>query len=190
MNVTKQPPIKKNILTDEEIAKLRDCCNRPIEIALLDFLLSTGVRVGELTSIKLSDVDFMNKSVKVFATKTNQERVVYLKADAMKHIVDYRNSLNQSKIKNDYLFLSRTYTKLSSESVEYILHQLELRAGINKRITVHVFRKTLASNLFRMGSSPATIASILGHKDFSTTSKFYCSIDTDNIKSEFFKYMK
>lgn len=188
-NIVKQPPVKKTILSDAEIVRMKDVCTKPVELALVDFLLSTGVRVGELISLKLADVDWTTGVVSVYASKTSTERKVYLTAEALKHLTDYRNSLNPTKLNNSSLFVSRTYQPLSAEGAEYMLQKIAQSAHVNKHITVHVFRKTLATKLFRAGASTSVIQSILGHKNFATTSTYYCSIDAQDVRSEFLKLM-
>lgn len=188
-NPIKQPFVKKTILTEQEIVLMRDSCSNIKELALFDFLLSTGVRVGELINLKITDVNWQNGTVYVFASKTNKARNTYLDAMALKHLIDYRRSLPQEKIKCDNLFLSRIYSPLSAEGAEYLLHKISVKANIDKKITVHVFRKTFATRMIRAGAKASSVQNILGHKNYATTEKYYLEITEDDAKNDFYKYM-
>lgn len=184
------PYVKKNIIDNYELIKMKDSCKNTLERALIDFLSSTGVRVGELINLKLNDVNFTTGNVHIYATKTHRDRTVFLNADALKHLIDYRNSLDINRIDSDYLFLNRYYKKISESSVEDYIHRVAKRADIERVITVHSFRKTLASNLSAMGMEMNLISEILGHVSTATTSKYYCKVDKDYLRYEFYKYMK
>ena len=184
------PYVRKNTINDYELINMKDACKNITERALLDFLISTGVRVGELINLKLNDVNFTTGSVHIYATKTHRDRTVFLNADSLKHLIDYRNSLNTTKLNNDYLFINRYYKKFSESSVEDYIHRIAKRANIERPITVHSFRKTLASNLSAMGMEMNLISEILGHASTATTSKYYCKVDKDYLRYEFYKYMK
>lgn len=183
----KQTEIKKVILTDDDTEKLRDACKTPFETSLVDFLHCTGLRVGEISNLKLSDIDIKGNRLTVFATKTGRYRVLKLNAKAMKHLVDYRNSLDSNRIHNDYLFLNRHYEKAQPATYQATLQRIEQRTDINKHLTVHVFRKTLATILNDKGCRPTTIAYIMGHSNFSTTYKSYMGINVDDALHEFSK---
>ena len=186
-NPIKQPFVKKTILTEQEIALMRDSCQNTKELALFDFLLSTGVRVGELVNIKTSDVNWQDGAVYVFAPKTNKARTAYLNATALKHLIDYRESIDKNKLKCDNLFVSRVYKPLSAEGVEYILHKITENAKIDKHITVHVFRKTFATRMMRAGAKTSSVQNILGHKNFATTEKYYLEITEEDAKKDFYR---
>lgn len=177
---------KKEYLTNSEIVLLRDSVKDNEEKrALIDFLLSTGLRVSELTNLKMSDVNFTSGEVTVHATKTNTWRTVYLTADALKHLVDYIK-LRGDDI-SEYVFMNKKKGKISNQRVEKILHEIGSTAGVTKRCTVHLFRKTLATQLYHKGVDIAMIARILGHASIKTTEKYYLTLCDTDVKYAYYK---
>ena len=182
----KRNPIKKEILTDEELEELRDACISKRELALIDFLDSTGLRVSEVSNLKMSDVNLTKGTCRVYSTKTLKERTVCLTAKAVKHISDYREELKRMGKTSEYLFVSYrgNNTKLQNASIQKILHTITSRTNIKKHITVHTFRKSLASKLCRRGASPMMISELLGHS-FSTSQKHYIKMTSDDVVQQF-----
>jgi len=182
----KPDPRRKEYLTDHEKELLRDSCRTPRELALVDFLLSTGVRVGELETIDRDDVNFQTGVVTILGHKTRKYRTVYLSAKASKHLIDYLESRADD---NPALFIgSRApWGRLKKCSYEAILKQLAARAGVHKHCTVHLFRKTLATTLHRNGCNIEYIAEILGHASTQTTEQCYLSICQDDVRAVFNK---
>lgn len=189
----KRSPINKDVLTELELESLRDACNSKRDLAIIDFLNSTGVRVSELTALKKKDVDFVNGKCEIYSHKTDTVRNVFLDAKALKHLCDYQTYLLEKGISTDYVFTSekRTNSKdsLSNGTIEKLLHKLESNISVNKRITVHTFRKTFASRCSKKGISPTTICSLMGHSSFSTTAKYYIATDNENIRYEYNKFL-
>lgn len=183
----KPDPIKKIILTDDEIEKVRDACISPSELALVDFLLSTGIRVGELENLTMDDIDFNTKTVTIYAPKTHKMRTGFLTARAVKHLIDYRKSLQLNKLNTNAVFVNRYGDALSVHSIERRLGKIKNRLNIKKKFTVHVFRKTFASTLKHRGCSLSTISILLGHSSPSITSKIYCEFDMNDISNEFYR---
>ena len=182
---------QKEFLTSEEITKVRDASQGDIRsLAIIDFLLSTGIRVSECSNLKISDVDFAKGEVSIYSTKTNEWRKVYLDANAMKHLQDYLNIRKDSSV---YLFAnirrSRNgeISRMSKGSIENIIHLCCSKANIEKHCTVHIFRKTLATRLYKRGMDIAAIAKILGHKSVTTTEKYYLSVCDTDIKYQYSK---
>ena len=182
----KPDPQKKEYLTEHEKELLRDGCKNVRELALVDFLLSTGVRVGELETLDRADVDFTKKTVNVLGHKTRTYRTVYLSAKAAKHLEDYLNTRTDN---NPALFVGsrKPYNRLGKCAYELILKNLAARVGIKKHCTVHLFRKTLATTLHRNGCSIEYIAAILGHASTQTTQQCYLSICQEDVQSAFNK---
>lgn len=179
-------PQKKEFLTDHEKELLRDGCQTVRELALVDFLLSTGVRVGELETLDKADVDFRKNTVCILGHKTRKYRNVYLSAKAAKHLKDYLDSRIDD---NPALFVGckQPYNRLGKSAYELILNSLAKRVGITKHCTVHLFRKTLATTLHRNGCSIEYIAEILGHASTQTTQQCYLSICQEDVQSMFNK---
>lgn len=182
----KPDPQKKEFLDEHEKELLRDGCKDARELALVDFLLSTGVRVGELETLDRSDIDFTKKTVCVLGHKTRTYRTVYLSAKAAKHLKDYLDTRTDD---NPALFVGcrRPFNRLGKSAYELILKHLAARAGVKKHCTVHLFRKTLATTLYRNGCSIEYIAAILGHVSTQTTQQCYLSICQEDVQSAFNK---
>lgn len=185
----KMKPIKyaekqKVVLTGTELVKLKDSCATLFDMALVDFLCSTGLRVSELTSLNRSDIHLDSGEVTVFAKKTQTWRTVYLNSSARKHLQDY---FDARKDDCDAAFVARGGKRATNNTIQKHLQRLAEVGNVHKQITVHIFRKTLASRLFRANMDLAKIALILGHKSTATTVRYYISFDKNDIKSEFMK---
>lgn len=188
----KRNPIKKNTITEYEVTSMRDACKTKRELALIDFLNATGLRVSECTNIKMQDIDFISGKVNVYAEKTRTYRTVYMDASALKHVIDYRDELSRNGKNSEFLFCSsrkNSENRISNATIERDLRKIRERCGIEKNVTVHTFRKTLASRLNRRGANVSSISKILGHADSSTTSRYYISIDNNDIQYEYNRYM-
>lgn len=176
---------KKDFLNEDEIVKLRDACQEDVRaLALIDFLLSTGIRVSECSSLKLENINFNNGIVDVYATKTRQWRKVFLDSNAMKHLKDYLSSRDDS---SPYVFMNeRKYkgklTRMRNESMEKLIHKYCKKADIYRDCNVHLFRKTLATRLYKRGADLSIIAKILGHVNVHTTEKHYLTIQEQDIQ--------
>ena len=173
-------------LTESEIVKVRDVAhkeNKTIYLALTDFLLSTGIRVGELCSLNKSDINFETREVKVYSTKTNSYRTVYMNDNALIHLKDY---LNKRKDKNSALFVNKYgNNRISRDVCENILHDIEHKAKINKPLTVHMFRRTFATKLCERGMDITYVSDLLGHSRIDTSRKYYIKRDKRNQKNSF-----
>lgn len=175
-------------LTESEIVRLRDVAhkegkNKTIYLALTDFLLSTGLRVGELCNLNKSDVNFETREVKVFSTKTNTYRTVYLNDMASLHLKDYLNNRTDD---NSALFVNKYgNNRISRDVCENILHDIEHKAKINKPLTVHMFRRTFATKLCERGMDITYVSDLLGHSRIDTSRKYYIKCDKRNQKNSF-----
>lgn len=162
-------------LTPEEEVMVRDVQKTVKEEAIIDFLLSTGVRVGEIAAMNVNDVDFVRGTVTFRGEKGNcRFRTVMLDAAAKRHLVDY---LNTREDNNPALFVTdRLYNgfprRMSNHGLETITKSVGQRAGIKKTLTVHVFRRTLATRLADAGCPLETIQELLGHKKAETTQRY------------------
>lgn len=178
----KQQFKKKEFLTKEEIVNMRDACKTLRETALLDFLLSTGVRVSELVSLNIKDVDFSKEEVSIYASKTRSYRTGYLNENAKKHLLDY---LGSRKDENEALFISkRKNGRINTQRVQKELQSIAERAGVSKHVTVHLFRKTFATNLYNSGCDIVIIKELLGHANIATTEKHYASVNQTEVRRE------
>lgn len=175
----------KKPLTDEEIEKLRLCCKDLRERALVEFFLSTGVRVSELGSIRLCDVDFTNRRVKVMG-KGKKERFVYYNETCMVHLQNYldsRKDIDQwyergSSYNIAPLFKGKKANTsfLHKNGIEKIVKELGKRSGIT-RLHCHLFRATYATNMAKKGLPLNVIAILLGHANLNTLSRYVITTD-------------
>ncbi len=176
-----QKQIKKPF-TAIELELLRKTCKIPRDIALIEFLYSTGCRVSEVSNLNISNID-MNTGECVVLGKGNKERIVYLTEVALLYLKFY---LNSRKDNNPALFIGKSNRRLSKNGIETLLHKIGDQAKVDN-VHPHKFRRTLATNLLNKGMSIQNVASILGHVDLKTT-QIYCYINQNNVKTAYHKY--
>ena len=175
----------KEVLTDENIEVLRDSCQELRDIALIDMLASTGMRVGELVKINREDVDFQERQCVVFG-KGNKEREVYFNARTKIHLKKYLDSRTDD---NPALFVSLTkpYNRLSISGVEVRLRNLGKQANLNK-VHPHKFRRTLATMAIDRGVPIEQVQKLLGHVKIDTT-LHYAMVNQTNVKIAHRKFL-
>ena len=169
----------KEVLTDENIEVLRDSCHELRDIAMIDLLLSTGMRVGELVRINREDIDFQERQCVVFG-KGNKEREVYFNARAKIHLKKY---LEQRTDDNPALFVSlkSPYNRLTINGVEVRLRKLGAQANIATKVHPHKFRRTLATMAIDKGMPIEQVQKMLGHVKIDTT-MHYAMVNQANVK--------
>ena len=169
----------KKFYTDLEIETMRDSCKDIRELALIDLLISTGIRISEVSKIMISDIDWEERTILIHG-KGQKERIVPITIRCKKHLKDYIESKEND---SDYVFssLRKPYGKLSREAISKIIKDIGNRAGL-QNITVHCFRRWFASDLNKKGVDPVIIQEILGHESFSTTQRSYLSKSTKKAK--------
>ena len=172
----------KNILSEEDIEFLRDSTKTPIESAIIDTLNATGLRVSELCLLNRENIDIVTGKISVFAPKTQTWRTVFLDVKAKKHINDYFLTRSDN---NPAAFITKNDRRIYPNQIEKLIQDISSRAKINKHITVHTFRRTLASRLFQRNVDLLTIATILGHASTSTTEKYYIKVDETGIQHKY-----
>ncbi len=176
-------------LTDEEAEIIRCACTSERDLAIIDLLSGSGMRVSELCGLNKSDVNFNTREIIVFG-KGKKERTCFMTGRAKVHLMWYLESRTDD---NDALFVTskKPYNRLTKNGVEYILRNIAETSKIpTKRLYPHLYRKTVASNMLKRGADPSTIQNILGHKSVETTLSCYCKVDKDNIKHEHSKYVQ
>lgn len=168
----------KQPLSDEELEKLRRICEQERDLALIEFLYSTGVRASELTALNRHDIDFYGKNVVVYG-KGGKERETYLTATSCLHLKAY---LDSRKDDNEALFVSskKPYERLTVAGVEKILRRLGIMAGVEK-VHPHRFRRTMATNVLKKGMPLEEVKELLGHTKLDTT-MIYCTVSRENVK--------
>lgn len=175
----------KSVYTDEELELLRDSCNNIRDLAIIDFLASTGVRIGELVKINISDIDFDKRECIVLG-KGNKERVVYFDARSKIHIIDYLKSRTDN---NEALFVSlnKPNDRLKISGIEIRLRNLGKKLNIEK-VHPHKFRRTLATNAIDKGMPIEQVQTLLGHTKIDTT-LHYAMVNQNNVKQSHRKYI-
>ena len=168
----------KEVLSDENIETLRDSCNEPRDLAMIDLLLSTGVRVGELVKMNRDDIDFQERQCKVFG-KGNKEREVYFNARTKIHLQRYLESRTDD---NPALFVSlaKPHTRLTISGIEMRLRKLGKEAHLYK-VHPHKFRRTLATMAIDRGMPIEQVQKLLGHVRIDTT-LHYAMVNQQNVK--------
>ena len=193
--ITKNPtaglePIKvekkiKQPFSDEDLEKLRRICGLERDLALIEFLYSTGVRVSELIALNKDDIDFYGKNVVVYG-KGSKERETYLNAASCLHLKAYLDSRTDN---NEALFVGTRapHTRLTVAGVEKILCRIGKDAGIEK-VHPHRFRRTMATNVLKKGMPLEEVKELLGHTKLDTT-MIYCTVSRENVRHSHQKLM-
>ncbi|MBD0968825.1 site-specific tyrosine recombinase/integron integrase [Lactobacillus crispatus] len=175
----------KNVITDEDIEKLRDGCTCLRDVAMIDLLYSTGIRVGELVRLNRSDINFSERECVVFG-KGDKERKVYFDAKSKVHLINY---LNTRKDNNPALFVSldKPNDRLKISGVEIRLRQLGRKLNLD-RVHPHKFRRSMATRAIDKGMPIEQVQKILGHSQIDTTMQ-YAIVNQNNVKAAHRKYI-
>jgi len=145
------------------------------DIALLELLFSTGLRVSELCSLP-NDIDLTQGEFSVMG-KGSKVRVVFLTEDALNAIKQYKiNYLDNNKVVNDKLF------PVTPRTVERIIKKYAIMAGISKKVTPHILRHSFATNLLQNGADIRSVQAMLGHSNISTT-QIYTHVTDSHLKN-------
>ena len=181
----KTDKVIKETLSDESLECLRDSCDNLRDLAIIDLLASTGMRVGELVNINIEDIDFENRECVVFG-KGNKERPVYFDARTKIHLKNYLKSRTDD---NPALFVSldKPFNRLQISGVEIRLRNLGRRLGIH-RVHPHKFRRTVATRAIDKGMPIEQVQSLLGHSQIDTT-MHYAMVNQNNVKESHRKFV-
>ncbi len=157
--------------------------------AMFEILYGCGLRVSEITGLRISSIDFDQKLLR-FIGKGDKERIVPLGDVALlflnKYIDSARGKIEKEK-KTDYLFLNMRGGRLSRQGLWKILKKYALRAGIKKNLYPHIFRHSFATHLLQRGADLRTVQKLLGHSSISTT-EIYTNLTKEYLKDAYFKY--
>ncbi len=181
----KTPTTVKEVLTDENLEKLRDECENIRDLSLIELLISTGMRVGELVNLNISNLNFEDRSCIVLG-KGNKEREVYFDAKTKLHLKEYISKRNDT---NDALFVSlrEPHQRLSISGIELIVRNLGVNTNINK-VHPHKFRRTLATMAIDKGMPVEQVQKLLGHVKIETT-MHYAMVNQSNVKLSHRRYI-
>ena len=175
----------KETISDEDIERLRDHCEEIRDLAIIDLLYSTGIRVGELVNLDINDINFEERECIVYG-KGEKERRVYFDAKAKLHLQDYIASRTDS---NPALFvtLDSPYDRLKISGVEIRLRSLGRKLNLTK-IHPHKFRRTMATRAIDKGMPIEQVQKLLGHSQSDTTMQ-YAIVNQNNVKNSHQKYI-
>ena len=177
-------------LEPTEYEQLKSGCSSPRDRALIEFLRSTAMRVGEVGAVNISDVDWNTGLITIYGEKSHSYRPVCLDSIALKYLSDYISERELSVSCNAPLFSPRrSYKPLSPEGIRECLNRIRSRSGLNRRVYPHLFRKTTATNIIKRGGSIHDAGEYLGHKDSSTAGKHYSFVGSEHTIDIFKRYV-
>jgi len=181
----KTTSIIKETYTDEELEKMRDVCGELRDLALIDVLASTGMRIGEMVLLNRDDIDFSERECVVLG-KGDKERIVYFDARAKLHLQEYLDSRTDD---NPALFVSlRTpHKRIQIGGIEHRLREIGKNLKISK-VHPHKFRRTLATMAIDKGMPIEQLQRLLGHQRIDTTLQ-YAMVKQSNVKMAHKKYI-
>ena len=179
------PRVLRPVYSDETLEALRDSCEEMRDLAIVDLLSSTGIRVGELVRLDRSDIDFDARECVVYG-KGDKERRVYFDARAKMHLLSYLDCrLDDSPAL--FVSLRKPFRRLGISGVEARLRKLGDGAGLS-HIHPHKFRRTLATKAIDKGMPIEQVQVLLGHSKIDTT-LCYAMVDQDNVKRSHRKFI-
>ena len=181
----KSGKVVRETLSDENLELLRDSCDNLRDKAMFEMLLSTGIRVGELVNLNISDVDFVEREAIVYG-KGDSQRIVYFDAKAKLSLKKYLDSRVDD---NPALFVQfrRPWNRLGIRGVEKRIRDLGLKCNI-ENVHPHRFRRTLATKAIDKGMPIEQVQKLLGHTQIDTT-MHYAMVDQSNVKISHRKYI-
>lgn len=183
----------KKAFSAQEMEALRMACSRERDRALVEFLYATGVRVSELCSLSVGDIDLYKQEFQVMG-KGRKERTIYINDVACFHLFRYlkwraqKEGLTLEELASRPLFatVKRPYDRMTKAGVQYLLKQLGKRAGVGN-VHPHRFRRTFATDLLNRGMRIEEVMVLMGHTKIETT-LIYCNIKQDNVRESYRKY--
>lgn len=175
----------KETYSDEDLEKMRDNCEELRDLAMIDMLASTGMRVGEMVLLNRGDIDFSERECVVFG-KGDKERIVYFDARAKLHLREYLESRTDD---NPALFVTLRipHKRIQIGGIEHRLREMGKRLNIQK-VHPHKFRRTLATMAIDKGMPIEQLQRLLGHQRIDTTLQ-YAMVKQSNVKTAHRKYI-
>ena len=180
----KQVKKKKVRLTDEEVETIRYALQTAKEKALFELMICTGMRVGEISYLNVSDIDLTNKQVSIYAEKTDTYRTGMLTPVA---VMALRNYIGD-RPGTDPLFLAdrAPYNRMREYGIEKLAKEMAVRGGVTRiTATVHVYRKTFASVLYRKTGDVLLVSKLLGHAKPDMTVQYYLIDDIEEMQHKY-----
>lgn len=169
----KQPKRLPKALTATELEKLREACETYRERALVEVMYSTGCRLSEVSGIKRKDINWNKSSLSVIG-KGNKERIVYLNPKARFHLERYLEYREEAENDCEYLFTTerRPYRQMKAKTIQDAIDKIASRTDIEKNVTPHTFRHTMATLAMENGIELGDLQQLLGHESANTTLRY------------------
>lgn len=158
------------------------------DLAILELLYATGLRVSELIYLKIDDINMENRMLKCLG-KGSKERIIPFGSKADESLRLYLDKVRQKLVKNpneDILFLNSRGERLSRQGIFYLVKKYVRKAGIEKKVTPHTLRHTLATHLLENGADLRSVQEMLGHSDISTT-QIYTHVSRKWVSEEYYR---
>lgn len=170
-----------------EVEQIRETCKNNRDRAIIEFALSTGLRVSEIKNLNIKDIDFTNNRV-IIIGKGNKERIAFFTDKAKYYLQKYLDT-REYKIE-DPLFIAnrKPYKRLGARRIEIIVKELKDANNIEKKVTPHTFRKTMATNLLEGGADITVVQKLLGHVNINTT-LIYAQTSMETVKYQYSKHL-
>lgn len=181
----KSASVIKETYSDESLELMRDSCDNLRDLALIDILASTGMRVGELVLLNKDDINFNERECVVFG-KGDKERVVYFDARTKIHLQNYLESRDDDN-KALFVALRKPFNRISIGGIETRIREMGRKLNINKAHP-HKFRRTLATKAIDKGMPIEQLQKLLGHQKIDTTLQ-YAMVKQSNVKIAHKKYI-
>ncbi len=182
----KTAAVAKEVLSGEDLETLRDNCANVRDLAIVDMLATTGMRVGELVGLDIADIDLQEREC-IVTGKGNKQHPVYFDARAKLHLQAYLNSRTDN-CPAVFVSLDATATRLSTGGVETRLRNLGKDCGV-PRIYPHKFRRALVTHAIDKGMPVEQVQKLLGHAKIDTT-MHYAMVNQNNVKASHRKYLE
>ncbi len=182
----KTATVAKEVLSDEDLEALRDGCTNPRDLAIVDLLATTGMRIGELVRLDIDDIDLQEREC-VVTGKGNKQRPVYFDARAKLHLKAYLES-RTDECPALFVSLDSAPTRMSIGGIETRLRNLGRACGLSK-VHPHKFRRTLATHAIDKGMPIEQVQKLLGHARIDTT-MHYAMVNQNNVKASHRKYLE
>lgn len=180
----KCPDKERFPFTSVELDALRHACNRPKERAIIELLVSSGIRVAELANMDVTDIDFHERTVHVRNGKGGKDRTTYMSDVAKVHLQKY---LSTRKDDNVALISNKNYQRICTGGIRRVLNAVAKRANVSN-VHPHRFRRTFATSMARRGMPVQEIQKLLGHTSLQTTMKYVC-VDDTKVKASYGQYI-
>lgn len=174
---------KKDRITPEEIEACRELLRDDREKALFELMMCTGMRVGEIAKLRIEDIDFSRRKLNIHGEKTeNADREGYLSIRARNAILKYTGSRTEGYVFRPVRNILADRQPISRGTIEDIAKNIGKRAGVHCATTVHIYRKTFASEAYRRTGDVKLVSVLLGHASTAITEKYYLIDDMRDIK--------